>query len=229
MKVLSVVLLLLIPFSAWPAAPSSNTGTDFLLKVGANLSTFRYNEAGPDNAGSGELNKPYHKFLPGVCAGMGLLFRGRVDIEIDLLYHQKGDRFIYEDSGWNSRENTILHELSLPLLARFNLSPATGPYILAGGELGYVLKAKSHILLDLGDAFEPVDKVVDITESLRHFNYGLVFGGGMRFQTGERTISIEFRYHHGLANLEFEQPYLDESDQPRLKTDSLVLLVGISI
>ncbi len=140
--------------------------------------------------------------LAGVSIGAGVSFslaRG-VDLELDCLFLQKGA--IVEIIGIAGipieRFNARVNELSFPVLLKLAITPGTGPYLIGGGELAWVLSR------------EP--------ESM---DFGLIFGIGFRKSIGKTAISLEGRYHLGIGDLA-----TDLSVLRRIR--AFVVLIGFS-
>jgi hypothetical protein len=100
--------------------------------------------------------------------------------EIDILYFQKGAKV--------GNVEYTLSELLMPAFIKIKFLPGTSPYILGGGEIGYVL---SHNAKG-GEAVTGRDVV-------KSWDYGLIFGAGVELWFGDVGIFIEGRYHYGLA------------------------------
>jgi len=206
-------------------------GVSFRLLGGLNLAKIRYHWGDPAMAAEEAEMEPYHKYRMGVCAGFGLETRGRVGFIVELLYHQKGDKVDFDDGVDLIKSTIAIHEMSLPILLKLNLSQNTGPYLLAGGEIGFVLNAieRHEIYLDVG-IYEP--EVIyskgseNITENLKRINYGMVLGAGFKFKTKGLVFFTEVRYHYGLADLSKDE--IKDHPDDRMRTDAIVFALGIS-
>jgi len=126
--------------------------------------------------------------------------------EVDILYFQKGAEV---EVGGIPTEFT-LSEITLPVMVRFKFMPGTSPFIFAGGEVGYVIayKAKDSNLN------------ADVKDTVKAWDYGLVFGAGMELWIGDVAITVEGRYHYGLAAMGKEEGF-------DFKTNSLAILLGL--
>lgn len=151
------------------------------------------------------------RFVIGIGAEVGGWWEvaedAKVLTEIDVLYFQKGCR---AETG-DIRGNFNLDEISVPLLFKFKFIPGkTSPFILAGGEVAYVLSYKNT------EGDQP-----DLKQSINSFDYGLVLGGGLLLMIDTFSINIEARYHYGLADLG------NESSGSHFKTSAFVLAAGL--
>lgn len=138
----------------------------------------------------------------GAMAGAGaeLPLTKLISFEIDVLFLQKTCRI-----DLRSLDGTItghflerLNEISAPLFYKFCLRRGTSPFLLAGGEVAFVL-----------------------SRDARHFDYGLICGLGVRKKIRRGFFSIEGRYHHGLQDTRIGSPRLR-------KMRTFVLLAGFS-
>jgi len=140
-------------------------------------------------------------------AGIGFESGGdRVFWEADILYFQKGCK---AETG-DVRGNFNLDEISVPVLLKFKFAPETSPFILVGGEGAYVISYKNT------EGEKP-----DLKKSIKSFDYGLVFGGGLEMLLDTFGINIEARYHYGLADLG------KEDSHSHFKTSTFVITAGI--
>jgi hypothetical protein len=150
------------------------------------------------------------QFGAGVLVGGGIEFplSRTIALEIDGLFFQKGTRIelrYWDDVAGYAIER--MNELSFPAFLKIYLRPGTSPYLLGGGEIGFVLAHQSDP--------HNYGLVSQRTE------YGLVFGAGFRQKTGGSYINIEGRYNHGLQDM-----VSDFSMLRRMRAFSL--LVGFS-
>jgi len=111
-----------------------------------------------------------------------------IALELSGLFFQKGSR-IELRYGNEVIGHSIerMNELSFPAFLKIYLKPGTSPYLLGGGEVGFVLAHQSDP--------HNYGLVSQRTE------YGLVFGAGFRQQIGGSYTTIEGRYNHGLQNM----------------------------
>ncbi len=100
--------------------------------------------------------------------------------------------------------------ISITPVVRVKFLPGPSPYVLAGGEFSYILTHK----LD----------GVDIQNTTKSFDYGLVFGAGYKMSMPGASLFFEGRYHLGISNI-----LKDPAPGDSLKTKALVVIVGIKI
>ncbi|MCX6564141.1 MAG: porin family protein [Candidatus Aminicenantes bacterium] len=153
---------------------------------------------------------PLSKAKTGLIGGLGIAIGGpQVFLEIDALYFQKGCR---NDVGQAGEYKFLLPVISVPVMMKFRMSrKQTSPFIVFGGEAGYVLEATQTGTG--GTAWYP------IPEGVKRFDFGVVGGAG--FEIGMDTLSIvlEGRYHYGLTDL-------GTNNNLRFKTSALCALIG---
>jgi hypothetical protein len=66
----------------------------------------------------------------------------------------------------------------------------------------------------------------DAKEQTESLDYGIVFGAGVKLVTPVLPLSIEVRYHLGLANLSKTDPGNPVAEEDTVKTSALVIFIG---
>ncbi|MCU0236000.1 MAG: outer membrane beta-barrel protein [Acidobacteria bacterium] len=156
--------------------------------------------------------------LMGFMGGLGFESGGRIAIELDLLYSPGGTVLKNAQDPESKAKVTISGAaVTAPILLKVRFMPGTTPYILAGGEIGYVLNQK--VVLTAADGTETEE---DITENINRLLYGVVFGGGIELKSGGLNVLLEARYRLGLSNL-IKEPEPGAS----IKATALSFLLGI--
>ncbi len=126
--------------------------------------------------------------------GAGLeipLFR-LVSLDICQQYLQKGTvNFDTQDGEITNFHNFKLNILSLPVCLKFKFFPGPSPYILAGGELSYVLRHNAYYW---GQDW-------NLTGSTHRFDIAATAGGGFELVRGKWKPFVEARYYWGLTNI----------------------------
>jgi len=128
--------------------------------------------------------KPGYLFGLGVEGGVGSL-----NYEVDILYFLKTNSYI--SRGWDYE----LGEISVPFMAKIKLFSRSTPFLLAGGEVAYILSHKQK------PGPFGVDSVYDMMDNTRKMDYGLVVGMGYELEVGGVILELSGRYHHGLAKV----------------------------
>jgi len=171
----------------------------FKFMAGGHLAKYA---VAPEGAGIEWKNKT--GFLVG--GGIELFSVPYISLEIEGLYFRKGSKV--EIIGVEG--DYTLDVISITPLVRVKFLPGPSPYVLGGGEFSYIL---THKLDD-----------VDIKDTIKSFDYGLVFGAGFQMSMPGASLFFEGRYHLGVANI-LKDPAPGES----LKTKALVVIVGVKI
>jgi opacity protein-like surface antigen len=154
----------------------------------------------------------------GFMGGLGFESGGRIAFELDLLYSPGGA--VFKDAiDTASKERITISgtAITAPIMVKIRFMPGTTPYILAGGEIGYILNQKVVVTDAAG-----VDTEADITDEINRLLYGVVFGGGVEMQVGGMNLLLEARYRLGLSNL-IKNPDPGVS----IKATALSILLGI--
>ncbi|NTU51232.1 MAG: PorT family protein [Candidatus Aminicenantes bacterium] len=170
------------------------------------------------------------KANPGLLFGLGLEFPlvSVLRADIGLQYFQKGTKDeIFFLGQLNTRDIYDLDVISLPVCLKLKPFSGTSPYLLAGGEISYVIR--HHGTLFAGD-LQPVEQ--QLLDQTRRWDLGLVMGGGVETRaTGRLSVFAEVRYNLGLVNLAKPQiVYIIESlgiFYSGLRTRALALQAGI--
>jgi opacity protein-like surface antigen len=171
----------------------------FKFMVGGHMAKYAVE---PEGAGIEWKNKT--GFLVG--GGIELFSVPHISLDIDGFYFRKGSKV--EIIGVEA--DYTLDVISITPVIRVKFLPGPSPYVLGGGEFSYILTHK----LD----------GVDIKDTIKSFDYGLVFGAGFQMSMPGASLYFEGRYHLGIANI-LKDPDPGES----LKTKALVVIVGIKI
>lgn len=134
----------------------------------------------------------------GLAGGIGLESQGTLGWELDLLYLQKGGRYVGWIDGYGETSLTLRNEeISLPFLLKLRLARGEAePFLLAGGEAAYILSSKlDWSVEELGRGSW------NVKDETKRFDYGLVVGGGLELSFPSWNLTIEGRYHRGAADL----------------------------
>ncbi len=156
--------------------------------------------------------------LMGFMGGLGFESGGRIAIEFDLLYSPGGAVLKSAENTESKAKITISGTaITAPILLKIRFMPGTTPYLLAGGEIGYILNQKAIMTAEDGTETEE-----DITEDINRLLYGVVFGGGIELQAGGMNVLLEARYRLGLSNL-----IKDPEPGASIKATALSFMLGV--
>jgi opacity protein-like surface antigen len=154
----------------------------------------------------------------GFMGGLGFESGGRIAFELDLLYSPGGA--VFKDAVDTASKERITISgtaVTAPIMVKIRFMPGTTPYVLAGGEIGYILSQKVVVTDAAG-----TDTEVDITDEINRLLYGVVFGGGVEMQVGGMNLLLEARYRIGLSNL-----IKDAEPGTSVKATALSILLGV--
>lgn len=211
---------------------TENHHSGIMLHGGLSMASVTY----PQNVDDGgydidENLKRKTGFLGGFSFDMGK----QIGLEIGCFYIQKGAAYGMElEQGGTVLSidgKMILDEISAPVLLKIRFSPGSTPFIVAGGEVAYVLSSKFDWTTEQGEgAVESGTQ--DLIEQTNRLDYGLIFGAGYELEMGGSSLVIQGRYHLGLADLAKQEADEDGATLPIaeenwLKTNAIVLMVGI--
>jgi len=132
----------------------------------------------------------------------------------------------------NFKNETILDYIELPLMARVSYGGRLRVFANAGPYVGYLVRAKaitagtSPIFLDEAGTIpisEPVsfDATTDVMDSLKRWNFGLAFGGGLKYAAGPGDLILEAHFQLGLTTIQ-----KDVATSGNSKTGAVVISVG---
>lgn len=178
----------------------------------------------------------YRQSRMGYNGGIGVEMGGRIGLELDVLYLQKGVRFkgVYDDPDTKVSTsfdyNTLFEEISLPILLKFHvLDLAAGPdiYLMGGGEVAYVLGGKTtYSYTQAGQTTNGSEKIEKA--NLNQIDYGAIVGGGFGLDVIGLKFFVEARYHIGMSNLEKSTTGTEAegTENVKPKTSLLLLMAG---
>ena len=132
----------------------------------------------------------------GFMGGLGYESGGQIAFEMDLLYSPGGAVFKPSDPALKAKLALSGTAITMPIMLKVRFLKGTTPYLLAGGEVGYILNQK--VVATAADGTEAEE---DITDEINRLYYGVCFGGGFELQAGGMNVLFEARYRLGLSNL----------------------------
>ncbi len=191
---IAVAMLAGLAHGSGPLAPTSHVS--FALKGGVNPSSQTldpnpgWNEGRVLGFGGG--------------ATLGFNLSSAVSFDTDVLYVRKGTEFTgseYDNEQGGTvdvSERIVADYVTVSPLIRTTFRPGgTSPYLLAGVEFGYLVKASDELSMNPGGSRGEKD----VTDKTERTDFSLSFGGGMNFPTsGSSDFFLEARYYLGLKN-----------------------------
>lgn len=204
MKKALIVLLGLLSVSAASAV-------DLRFFVGSTVSTYssRWPSLYDEYTYQGSGLNPFRNYKAGVTFGLGFEFpvARNLKLDIDVHYSNRGADFKmwYISSGVDGFEEAHdLRGVSVPVLLKFSPLPRYFPYILAGGDVTFILthRRESFLLYNYQSDEQWIGAgLEDFDPSTRKWDFGPVAGLGIEFPVSRGTFFLEARYRLGLTNL----------------------------
>ncbi|MBN2246816.1 MAG: PorT family protein [Candidatus Aminicenantes bacterium] len=211
-------------YQTQPQYRSSDSGVKFKLLGGLSLGSLYHSEAEYQDY----VEDEWKKNQMGLVGGIGIESGSLLKVEMDILYFQKGVKYegSAEEGGETAEANIsmIIDEISAPIMLKFKFNTWTSPFLLAGGEVAYILSSKAKWSINTTSAGSE-SGTEDLIENINRLDYGAVLGAGFEFYTAKTAFTIEGRYHYGLANLIKETEETDPNDW--VKTKTIVIMAGI--
>ena len=153
----------------------------------------------------------------GFMGGLGYESGGMLAWMIEALYSPGGAVVKPIDPLLTGSISIVADAITLPVMFKVRFLRGITPYILAGGEVGYILKA-SGILKD-GDV---VTDEEELTDEINRLIYGVAFGAGVELPIGGMNLLLEGRYRLGLSNL------IKEADPGEyMRPTALTFMLGV--
>lgn len=161
----------------------------------------------------------------GFLVGLGVEFslNKYLGVEMDILYSQKGCHSqVFRVDIPEQTTHYSLNTVSLPLLLKIKLRPASSPYVLTGWEFSYILSHDSKVTRE--NMVEPYQFEQNLMEQTSNFDFGYILGGGFEIKIQRVTFFVEGRFYFGIKSI-MSEAYPYES----IKTKSEVLLFGFKL
>ncbi len=110
---------------------------------------------------------------------------------------QTGTPFSFLDGTFDQKR------LDLNLLVQYKLSnSAINPYVTGGANISYLLSNELQVETQFPSEGSVVTgPPVDIKDTFKAFDYGVVVGGGIKYKFGEIFLTADVRYRYGITNL----------------------------
>jgi hypothetical protein len=165
------------------------------------------------------------KSLTGFGGGLGfeIGFSPNIIFEVDFTYAPGGTLLEADLSdispGLSIEAKITGAAITAPVLLKIKFLRGTSPYIIGGGEVGYVISQKAVVTIPgVGEEEQ------DITEDIERLYYGALFGGGFEVDLDYLSFLLEFRYHLGLSNMVKDPP-----PDSYARSNAMSLVLGIKL
>ena len=190
-----------------------------LIRIGTN---FTFNQVIHDYTSNGgnvlQIEEDiYQKYIPlgsfsigsGIEYGINDNFSFGSDITLSL------KKFQFKEGFFNRTEELTFNEnqwwIDIPFYLKFNLPDVKfKPYVFGGFDVGLLFYTSANnpeaLWVRKTNTTEPdlkrfKDVNLQINEQRRFFNYGILYGAGIKHKIGINYLSFEVRYLYGLTNL----------------------------
>ncbi|MBN1223738.1 MAG: outer membrane beta-barrel protein [Candidatus Aminicenantes bacterium] len=221
-----------------PAAYSGKKSSGFRVLGGLSLANVAHTQTDVTSADT--------SFRMGYAVGVGLEFAifHPLSLEIDVMYLQKGFKFeevrdttvTVGSDTYSYKDKVTLKgdELSVPVLLKMRFAEGASPYVCGGIEVGYVLSNKfvwEGITLKNDEVENEEHDTIDIKDFTKSLDYSLVFGAGIELSLGGAVLTLDGRYHFGMASMIDADAIEDEygvtvDTQDWIKPRTIVFLLG---
>lgn len=230
-----ITFLSTILLAGFLCTPAFSQGKSFKpgLRVGLSSSSVSEDLMVPD-FGSGDIDLTVERKRSNDFTGGGFLeywFSRSFALQLNVLYLRKGVRIDTDFEGslfdptsgqtvnifGTTKQSLNLTYLSFPLMVKFAFgggNPGTArPFIMAGGEVGYLLSAETSDFVGEIQAYVPAmgGGAVDINESgtdvkddIESLDYAVNLGAGVIFPVGQTNIFLDGWYSLGLSQINKE-------------------------
>jgi len=224
------------------AAPRSYSSGGFRLLGGLASTNISYDKARFDELQGEEDLAKYIKPRSSPLGGIGFETGSQISLEFDFMYMPKGVKFEGEYDATAQGEgkikfnaDMIANQISVPVFVKVKILRGSTPFVFAGGEVGYVLSSKlTYSYTADGKTTKGEEDLLKKDKNgeiyINRLDYGAVFGAGFEMNLGGLVLSIEGRYHMGMANL-FKSTKTTEGtaikDNDYIRSKAIVVLGGI--
>jgi hypothetical protein len=222
-------------------APKAYSGGGIRVLGGLTSSNISYDKSRLAEEGGGKDFDQYFKSRVGPMLGVGYESGSRFSFEFNVMYMPKGVKFQgqYDATAEGGQKvdfdvNMVFNEISIPVFFKMKILPGSTPFIFGGGEVGYILSSKASSSVTTNGKTETDEQDLlnpkEGESSINRIDFGLVLGGGYEMNMGGMKLTIEARYHMGLANL-LKQTPTSEGEGVKstdyFRSKALVILAGV--
>ena len=170
----------------------------------------------------------------GFGGSLGFLISPGMTLDTDFLYLQKGAK--WEGSGEGELaipDQTYKYTYLVvnPMLRFVVQNQGLRPYFMAGAEVGFLLDAEIESDEDEEEGDEEGD--YDLKDFTKSTDFGVNFGAGLEFPSGNSAFFVEARYSLGLTDIVDEgddeegNKQEDEEDESTAKHRGIYLMAGM--
>jgi len=163
-------------------------------------------------------------FSAGIFLSIDLI-GGQLGLQPEVNYTVKGFDAKEMDQGEEISSKYKISYIEVPVLVYYKV-PLKGrikPCVFFGPYVGFAQK-----VMEVQTAFDDTEKR-DVGDNLKGQDFGLVFGGNVRYRVGSLNLLLDIRYSLGLNNIAMDitDVAYEFFDEDTIKNRSLVLSLGV--
>jgi hypothetical protein len=221
MKKISVLLLAALSVALF-ASQAQAQGVTIGIKGGLNFASATIK--------STDTDMPEFETQTGLIQGIFINFKlGPIAIQPELLYSRMGTKWVdYEGEEGTATGYIRSDYLELPILVKYSfLSGPVKPFVMAGPSISYLLSNKWGYEYDYTDPiYTDYSYSYDYKDYYKKLDFAGVIAIGVDYKLPKFVVSLEARYHLGLANV-INSDMLEESTTTSIKNRAFSVLIGI--
>lgn len=160
-------------------------------------------------------------------ASLSFFFIGdQIGLQPEVYYTVKGFNVLETDLGQEISSKYKISYIEIPVLISYRL-PLKGrirPGLVFGPYVGFAQKVR-----EIQTAFGETQKR-ELDDNLKNTDFGLVFGGNIRYRLGSASIILDARYGKGLVNISkdiTEVAYEFDADDT-IKNRAFSIMLGVA-
>jgi hypothetical protein len=150
----------------------------------------------------------------------------QLGIQPEILYSVKGFEILEEDLGQEISSQYRISYIEIPFLiaCRFPLKGRIKPGLVFGPYVGFAQQ-----VMEVQTAFGNTEKR-ELGDNLKNTDFGLVFGGNVRYRLGPINILLSLRYNLGLVNISknIKEVSYDFGGYDTIKNRAWTVSIGIA-
>lgn len=167
---------------------------------------------------------PIHEFSAGLYLSMDIV-GGQLGLQPEVNFLAKGFDALENDQGEDVSSKYKISYIEIPVLVYWKL-PLKGrlrPGIFFGPYFGFATK-----VMEIQTAFGEIEKR-ELGENLKGRDFGLIFGGNVRYGLGSVVLMLDIRYTLGLNNISKDITAVAYEFQESDKIKNRALTMGLGI
>ena len=152
--------------------------------------------------------------------------KDRLGIQPELNYSVKGFDIVEEDLVEKISSKYKISYFEIPVLIAYKV-PLKGhikPGLVFGPYIGF-----AHKVREVQTAFGNT-KMRELDDNLKKMDFGLVFGGNVRYRLGSTNVLLSVRYSLGLVNISknIKEVSYDFRENDTIRNSAIILSLGVA-